>query len=137
MGWRWRRSVMNLGGPALAPLLLALMAIASPARGAPPNEECLTCHAQDLRVPGRGSLHVDAGALAASTHAALPCAACHTDATAIPHASRLASVRCQSCHAGEARTLVGSVHGRVGTPTRTGVGEAATRATGATSDGAP
>jgi formate dehydrogenase gamma subunit len=79
------------------------------------NDDCLTCHSQpDLPRSGPargGSLRVDARTLAASPHASLSCASCHTGASEIPHPSRLPKVRCVACHADAAGAVAASVHG--------------------------
>jgi cytochrome b subunit of formate dehydrogenase len=109
----------------IAPAVTLLLALATPglmsssAQGAPAeNDACLMCHSQpDLvrSTPSRGgSLRVDPAALAASPHAALACAACHTGTGDIPHAERLPKVRCVSCHADAARAVTASVHGGAG-----------------------
>ncbi len=128
--------------PMLVLALTALGMAAGAARAAPgpppagaapsANDECLTCHAQPELArsdPSRGgSLRVDAGALVASPHAALACAACHAGAKEMPHASRLPKVRCASCHASAARALAASVHSRVGAPAGAAVARAEGRA---------
>ncbi len=104
--------------PASPPLFEAFAALAllslfaaphlSPARAAPPlTADCLTCHA----APDMGAAVVDTLALHGSVHAGLECASCHRAAGEIPHQPKLPSVRCESCHAREARALARSAHG--------------------------
>lgn len=102
------------GWLALSVILLGVAA--SPGHGAPAaNDDCMACHSQpDLArsAPGRGgSLRVDTAAFAASPHANLACAACHTGAQGMPHPERLPAVRCVTCHETAAGTVKASVHG--------------------------
>jgi cytochrome b subunit of formate dehydrogenase len=60
-----------------------------------------------------GSVQVDPTDLARSVHAGLGCITCHADVREIPHPTRLAAVRCASCHAEVARNLETSAHGRL------------------------
>jgi thiosulfate reductase cytochrome b subunit len=56
----------------------------------------------------------DAAALRASPHAALECAACHTDLADVkdfPHPAKLVKVECGNCHASEHAEFGQSIHG--------------------------
>ncbi len=53
---------------------------------------------------------MDAGALEASTHAGLPCVACHRTATA-PHDEKLPPVNCAGCHDKARAALTEGIHG--------------------------
>jgi len=86
---------------------------------APANEVCLSCHS----VPGlekdrRGkkvSLTVDPQRFSQSVHAPLPCAACHSDISQVPHAAELKPVQCATCHSDAAKVYSQSVHGKART----------------------
>ncbi len=65
---------------------------------------CAMCH----KPAGKPAPAVPGG-LAGSPHAGLECGACHTNATQ-PHAAGVATRRCSSCHAGEAKSLTASAH---------------------------
>jgi hypothetical protein len=83
---------------------------------APANEVCLSCHS----VPGlekerqgkKVSLTVDPQRYSQSVHAPLPCAACHSDISQVPHVAELKPVQCAQCHAQVAEVYGASVHGR-------------------------
>jgi len=100
-------------------VLATLLIVPATARAATPTSaDCLTCHGnRDLAgvAPKReGSLFVDGATFASSVHAGLSCAGCHADAAEIPHAEKLAPVRCASCHAAVADTLKRGAHGGPG-----------------------
>jgi formate dehydrogenase gamma subunit len=86
----------------------------------PTSEDCLGCHADKgltKEVKGKPvSLYADEAALKASVHGRLACTACHADVKEVPHAEKLAPVACQSCHAGAAKAMAQSAHGRQGGP---------------------
>jgi hypothetical protein len=106
--------------PALMGLiaLAAMIFIPVAAFGAPApaNEVCLSCHS----VPGlekerqgkKVSLTVDPQRFSQSVHAPLPCTACHSDISQVPHAAELKPVQCAQCHAQVAEEYGASVHGR-------------------------
>jgi hypothetical protein len=81
----------------------------------PSNEVCLSCHA----VPGlekerqgkKVSLTVDPQRFFQSVHAPLPCTACHSEISQVPHAAELKPVQCAPCHAQAAADYQTSVHG--------------------------
>ena len=83
---------------------------------APANEVCLSCHS----VPGlekerqgkKVSLTVDPQRFSQSVHAPLPCTACHSDISQVPHVAELKPVQCAQCHAQVAEVYGASVHGR-------------------------
>src|SRR5512134_3230880 len=110
-----RSWVARIAGILAASLFAAPMLPLPAAAQSVSAEECLACHtAPDIARGDGGSLRVDAGALRASAHARLECAACHAGVTSIPHAERLPRVRCSSCHAGAAAALQGSAHSGAG-----------------------
>jgi cytochrome b subunit of formate dehydrogenase len=90
------------------------------------SEACLACHAvEDFRGPKQEPLFINGEAYNASVHAPLPCTACHTDATAIPHEplKKVGIASCATCHADTVAAYQKSVHGRA---RAYGFGEAAT-----------
>jgi cytochrome b subunit of formate dehydrogenase len=93
--------------------LLPLLATGPASAQTGPNETCLTCHSDRTvtRSSGAGtSVFVNGAAFASSAHRGLACLRCHADAKGLPHAPKLARVRCSSCHAGAADSLARSVH---------------------------
>jgi len=82
----------------------------------PSNEVCLSCHsAPGLEKERRGkkvSLTVDPQRFSQSVHAPLPCTACHSDISQVPHAAEIKPVQCAQCHAQVAEVYGASVHGR-------------------------
>ncbi|MDP2603085.1 MAG: cytochrome c3 family protein [Deltaproteobacteria bacterium] len=93
--------------------------VAGSAAAAPANEVCLSCHS----VPGlekerqgkKVSLTVDPQRFSQSVHAPLPCAACHSDISQVPHAAELKPVQCATCHSDAAKVYSQSVHGKART----------------------
>jgi cytochrome b subunit of formate dehydrogenase len=81
---------------------LATLAASRAAR-AVEAEECLGCHGD----------RVEGAAFDASAHAALGCAACHTDIDAYPHPEEPAAPDCATCHPAPVGALAQSVHGAV------------------------
>jgi hypothetical protein len=83
---------------------------------APANEDCAACHGDaDAKRANGSSVAIDAAALAASKHGAMPCVACHADLasfTDFPHADTLAKVNCASCHDAVGATYHDSIHAR-------------------------
>ena len=81
-----------------------------------PNEVCLSCHSapgfEKERQGKKVSLSVDAQRFSKSVHGALPCTACHSDVTQVPHASDLKPVECGQCHPKVVEIYRESVHGR-------------------------
>ncbi|MGE5304176.1 MAG: hypothetical protein ACM3TN_12755 [Alphaproteobacteria bacterium] len=81
-----------------------------------PNEVCLSCHSapglEKEREGKKVSLSVDAQRFARSVHGSLPCTACHSDITQVPHASELKPVQCGQCHPKVGEIYRESVHGR-------------------------
>ncbi len=100
-------------------LLLGLTFAANPAPAAgPTNQDCLGCHAdQSLKKEAGGksiSLFADQAALKKSVHGPLACTDCHAGITEVPHAAKIAPVRCQQCHDSEASMLGSSIHAAAG-----------------------
>ena len=91
------------------------------------SEACLACHGTPgFASPADRPLYVSGDAYTASVHASLPCTACHSDATEIPHAEALKRVdldTCGACHTDEVTTYRQSIHGQANGH---GVQEAAT-----------
>ncbi|MGO9006445.1 MAG: formate dehydrogenase subunit gamma [Beijerinckiaceae bacterium] len=94
------------------------------------NATCLGCHgAPGIAMPLAGGqmrpLFVPADQFADSIHGALPCIACHTTITKVPHQNvpatlvewdrtRLAvNKNCGNCHAQASRSYTGTYHGQV------------------------
>jgi len=92
-----------------------LGALRLPAGAAPPtNDDCLTCHADEVdRADGRKIPPVGA-VFAESVHgqAGAACVDCHADLakSELPHAEKLARVDCSPCHGEEAEKFGKSVH---------------------------
>ncbi len=86
-----------------------------PLEAAPPtNDDCLTCHADEItRADGRRIAPVGP-AFAASVHgeAGVSCADCHADLAKaeFPHAEKLAPVDCSPCHAKPVEAYAKSAH---------------------------
>lgn len=80
------------------------------------NDVCLSCHSapgfEKERQGKKVSLSVDAQRFSKSVHGALPCTACHSDVTQVPHASDLKPVECGQCHPKVVEIYRDSVHGR-------------------------
>ena len=72
------------------------------------NEDCLACHGN----ADSGAPPVHEKAFARSIHGRNLCVSCHTDATEIPHAEKLAPVSCARCHRLETQIYLNSDHGR-------------------------
>ncbi len=68
---------------------------------------CLLCHSHG---PGP---RVDVVEFSHSVHAKLQCTSCHRDVTSVPHAPKLAPVRCGVCHAGVATAYAKGLHGQL------------------------
>jgi len=83
--------------------LIAGPAAAGQSSKAPSNDDCLACHAE----------HVDAKGFEASVHGPMACVDCHTDLMKVsdfPHAAKLATVNCASCHDDVASKYHDSIH---------------------------
>jgi len=97
--------------------MLAAAALAQQPKALPGSEECAGCHDTGPR-PGKREKGMpppfDAAALRASPHAALECAACHTELAKkeFPHPEKLARVDCGACHSDEQTQYTASLHGR-------------------------
>jgi len=88
----------------------ALLAAAAPLR-AQTASECLACHADANMQDAAGhSIGVDEHKFGSSIHGVLQCVNCHADIKGYPHPDKIAPVKCEGCHAGEAQGLKGSVH---------------------------
>jgi cytochrome b subunit of formate dehydrogenase len=132
MAMRAKRGVLALAVGAIV-LAMALLGVqAGRAQGAAnlDNATCLGCHgAQGIEIPLAGgqtrSLFVPADSFADSIHGALPCVACHTAITGVPHQNppgtlaewdqtRLAvNKNCGNCHAQAAKSYTENYHGQV------------------------
>jgi predicted CXXCH cytochrome family protein len=95
---------------SIALVLGALLVFAAP-RVAQAETDCLSCHGdKSLQDAAGHSVGVDAGVFAASLHGSLKCGDCHTTIKDYPHPDQVTPVKCESCHAGQAEELTGSVH---------------------------
>ena len=97
--------------------MLAAAALAQQPNALPGSEECVACHDTGQRTGKREKgmpPPFDAAALRASPHAALECAACHSELAKkeFPHPEKLASVDCGACHSDEQTQYAASLHGR-------------------------
>jgi cytochrome b subunit of formate dehydrogenase len=99
-------------------VFVGLAALATvPVAAAPTPDQCMMCHKDPglaKSVGRQGSLFVDVAALQRSTHASLSCVDCHTDASSLSHAPRLAPVRCARCHAAAKQSLSAGAHRSLG-----------------------
>jgi cytochrome b subunit of formate dehydrogenase len=104
----------------MSPALLAVLGLLLQA---PPDDDCLACHAdRELVSADRRSLFTDGPRLKATVHGGFACADCHAGIKELPHAERLPKVDCASCHDDVAKQYAASVHGRARSA---GVGDAA------------
>ncbi|MGD0732258.1 MAG: cytochrome c3 family protein [Terracidiphilus sp.] len=88
----------------------ALLFLAAPV-AVKAQTDCLTCHADASAQDASGkSVAVDAPKFHSSIHGSLKCGDCHAAIKEYPHPDKVTPVKCESCHAGEAAGLVGSVH---------------------------
>jgi hypothetical protein len=95
---------------SIAFALGALLVFAMP-RVAQAQTDCLACHGdKSLQDVAGHNIGVDAGVFGASLHGSLKCGDCHATIKDYPHPDQVTPVKCESCHAGEAEGLVGSVH---------------------------
>jgi hypothetical protein len=95
---------------SIAFALGALLVFAMP-RVAQAQTDCLACHGdKSLQDAAGHNIGVDAGVFGASLHGSLKCGDCHATIKDYPHPDQVTPVKCESCHAGEAEGLVGSVH---------------------------
>ena len=104
-GARHRISVMFWIG-CVALLLIALVPGQMMAQA-----DCLACHAdKGLQDASGKNISVDGDTFGQSIHGSLGCNACHADIKGYPHPDKVAKVKCDTCHAGQASELAGSVH---------------------------
>ncbi len=97
----------NIFGMALVAFLLVVFA---PGRVLA-QSDCLACHAdKGLQDAGGHNISVDGETFAKSIHGSLKCSECHADIKDYPHPEKIAKVKCDTCHAGQATELAGSVH---------------------------
>jgi len=88
----------------------ALLFLAVPIH-AKAQADCLACHADASAQDASGkSVAVDAPKFHTSIHGSLQCGDCHSSIKEYPHPDKVTRVKCETCHAGEAAGLVGSVH---------------------------
>ncbi len=88
-------------------MILALL-LTSSARSLPDSAQtCLGCHSDRQTAPVPDLKGFDK-----SAHSGLDCAACHADASEMPHSKKPGPVDCGSCHPGPAQGLKDSTHGR-------------------------
>lgn len=80
---------------------IIFFALAAPAVHAQ-NAKCLACHSDN----------VDEAKQKASVHGVLGCTDCHASIKDYPHPEHLQPVNCGTCHSGEAKDLVESVHAK-------------------------
>lgn len=79
------------------------------------DESCLACHGQAGMTSDKGkSISIDPAKHAASVHGILGCTDCHTAIKDYPHPTKVAKVKCATCHADEATHVPNSVHGTLG-----------------------
>jgi cytochrome b subunit of formate dehydrogenase len=100
----------------VASVVLLIIALVAPAAADDEltSEACLGCHAMEgFSGPNQQPLFVDGTTYNASVHASLPCTACHSDATAIPHEPlrKLDITTCATCHEDTVAEYKKSVHG--------------------------
>ena len=100
---RCRRAIVVLR-TALFLVSALLVSWAGPAHG----QECANCHVKGGMAPAP-----DLAGFDHSVHAPLGCVACHADAAQIPHVKKPGRVDCGACHAGPAKALAQTAHGRV------------------------
>jgi len=97
----------------LALLLTAAWAAAAASSAA--DQECLACHGEAGMKSGAGrSISIDPAKHAASAHAVLGCKDCHTSIKEFPHPTKIAKVKCATCHADEAKAFPASAHSILG-----------------------
>lgn len=97
----------NIFGMALVAFLLVVFA---PGR-ALAQADCLACHAdKGLQDAAGHNISVDGDTFAKSIHGSLKCSECHADIKEYPHPEKVAKVKCDTCHSGQATELAGSVH---------------------------
>jgi hypothetical protein len=94
----------------LAAFAAALLAAPPPAL-AQSSADCLACHGDAGMQDANGhSISVDDKKFHSSIHGVLECKNCHDDIKGYPHPDKVKPVECATCHADEAKGLVGSVH---------------------------
>jgi cytochrome b subunit of formate dehydrogenase len=96
---------------------LCCLVVASAARAAISNEECLTCHSDTSMVRENPdstttALWVDATVYGNSVHRGLSCTDCHADISEVPHGETLAHVNCGGCHGDVQALYDGGTHGK-------------------------
>jgi hypothetical protein len=95
----------------IAVIALGAFAAGTAHIGAQSSSECLTCHGDASMQDSSGhSIAVDGDKFHGSIHGPLECTNCHADIKGYPHPDKIAAVQCETCHADEAKGLVGSVH---------------------------
>ena len=115
---QWRpagvaRLIYQLGAVLVAGLTMAAAPIAADELDA---DACLACHGMEgFAAPSGRVLYNNPETYRASTHGSLPCTACHTDITEIPHPEKLRPVSpqvCATCHEDAVNAYRHTVHGR-------------------------
>jgi hypothetical protein len=92
-------------------LVACVFALAAAPGKAQANSDCLACHADAGMQDASGhSISVDEHKFGASIHGVLQCTNCHANIKGYPHPDKIAPVKCDTCHADEAKGLAGSVH---------------------------
>jgi cytochrome b subunit of formate dehydrogenase len=85
--------------------------LASASSLAAADQECLACHGEAGIKSGSGkSISIDPAKHAASAHAVLSCKDCHTAIKEFPHPTKIARVKCATCHADEASAFPAGAH---------------------------
>lgn len=116
-----RRQRVKGQAPGMLRACVLLAAWAGAAAAAPPDEDCLACHAdRAARASSGRSIFVDAARHEAGVHGALACVDCHEGIRELPHAERLKKPACASCHEDAAKDVGASLHGALGAEACTG-----------------
>jgi predicted CXXCH cytochrome family protein len=99
-----------ISDPRPAIYLCALLLSSALARSQA-NSDCLACHSDASMQDASGhSLSVDEHKFGGSTHGSLQCVNCHQAIKGYPHPDKVTPVKCDACHADEAKGLTTSVH---------------------------
>jgi formate dehydrogenase gamma subunit len=86
-----------------------------PAQPLKQDEACLACHGQpDMKSEKGKNISIRPEKHAASVHGILGCTDCHTSIKDFPHPTKIAKVKCETCHAEQAGDAAKSVHAVLG-----------------------